>query len=288
MNYMKLLVDICSSDMACKIISQDGEYNVMTYEQKINYLKNRITIHSFNEAFDPWCYIAGYIDFKNQFWDFEKDTLNEEFACYVYIEHGFKVGLKRNMNDICRADAKYLLKPKCNIAIIGNAPISEVQQDEINTYDIIVRTNNCDSFRQGDRVDLIYYRGVRLKSAKDFPFHIVNSGVLNKVLHIDGSKSDEDYFHKKTDKWHFYQTVKSTSIDYQKNKDKHRPSCGYFTIRHVQSVFKESAIYLYGFTFNVIDPRFHNLKYEREQILRDKSLHYIKPDTKSKKVHHGT
>lgn len=287
MEYVNTLMKICSSDTACATVTKDESYNLMSYEQKMNRLKNCITVHSITEAFDPWCYIAGYLDFKHQFWDYEKDTLNEEFACYVYIEHGFKVGLKRNLRNIPTADAKYLLKPKCKIAIVGNAPISEKQQNAINDYDIVVRTNNCESYREGDRVDIIYYRGVRLKSAKEFPFGIVNSGYLKKVVHIDGSKADEDYFHKNTGMWQFYEGAKYDDIHYEKGKDKHRPSCGYFTIRDVQKKFKESEIYLYGFTFNVIDPRFHNLRYEREQVLRDHSLHYVKPDTKSKKVHHG-
>lgn len=288
---MDLLLKICSSDTACSLITNDEYYNSMSYEQKLKYLKNSVKVHVVSEAFNPWCYIAGYLDFKHQFWNYDRDTLNEDFACLVYIEHGFKVGLKRNLGNLCTADAKYKLKPKCKIAVVGNAPISEKQQDQINDHDIVIRTNNCESYRPGDRVDIVYYRGVRIKNAKEFPFSIVKSSNYTKVMHLDGMKMDEVYFRKQAGDWHYYESIKSDTIEYQKNKDKHRASCGYFTIRDTQKRYPESEVYLYGFTFNVIDPRFHNLKYEREKILNEveisDTLHYVKPDTKSKKVHHG-
>lgn len=288
---MDTLINICSSDTACSIITREEQYNTMSYEQKLEYLKNAVKVHSMNEPFDPWCYIAGYPEFKHQFWDYHKDTLNKVFACFVYLEHGSKVGLKRNLKNMCTADAKLSIKPHCSIAIVGNAPISEKQQDEINKHDMIVRTNNCESYRQGDRVDLVYYRGVRLKNAKEFPFWIIKSTPYTKVIHLEGMKMDQDYFHKNTGDWHYYESIKSNTIEYQKTKDKHRPSCGYFCIRDIQRRYPHSNIHLYGFTFNVIDPRFHNLKHEKEQIMKEveesDTLHYIKPDTGSKKVHHG-
>lgn len=38
--------------------------------------------------FDPWCYIAGYPETKNMFWDVQNDTLNEDLACLGWILYG--------------------------------------------------------------------------------------------------------------------------------------------------------------------------------------------------------
>lgn len=81
------------------------------------------------EYFDPWSYIAGYIETKEQFWDIIYDTLNEEFVTYVYITYGWEQGLLRNrLNLKNKEDAMKYFKNPIAVFIEGNTHKSFFEQ----------------------------------------------------------------------------------------------------------------------------------------------------------------
>lgn len=236
-------------------------------------------------SFNPWCYIANNPDTKHPFWNYNENTLDEEYTTLIYILH--KCQLFTNSLNISICDAKFNLIETPSIAIVGNSPISSHHQDEINKYDIVIRINNCNSWRKNDKIHGLVYRGVSLRHANDFPHEIVKTQEYLKLFHINGKEYDKNIYNKKTHKdYYYYQSINDASISYEKTKEKHRPSCGYFAIRFIQNLYKVKNYHIYGFTFNVMDPSYHNLPYEKKSILDDKSIIYHKPDTGIRQVHH--
>ena len=183
---MNKLLTLCSFEYYTKILHDVYNYDNISFEKKVDEVYETFENKSLENCtvlFDPWCYLANNIELKHQFWDYKNDTVNIFDTCLNYILNHHQCTYSLNMSI---AEAKFKLKYVCSIAIVGNAPISSSQQDEINEYDIIIRTNNCNSFRDGDRLDILFYRGVRLKAATDFPFNIVKQCPGAKLCHING------------------------------------------------------------------------------------------------------
>lgn len=284
---MKLIEKLCSFNIHCKYINKN--YNFTDIDKYIhdNFNNFSLDIQKCDGLFNPWCYIAGlHIDIIHSFWNYYDDTLLENEVCLNFIMNGFIQKHKRNILNLCLAEAKFKLKKRCFIAIVGNAPITSDQQDEINEYDIVIRTNNCNSYRNGDKLDILFYRGVRLKAATDFPFDILKQSIGAKIFHINGKDCDSDHIFKYlSKKLYFYESTTNEDIVYEKKTIKHIPSCGFLCIKQMQKLFNNSIIDLYGFGFRVLDPSYHNLIFEKETILHDPHLVHHKPD-KSNKIHH--
>lgn len=277
---MNKLVQLCSFKDKLKILHDSYNYDNPNFLESIN--KFDYVLEDCDIFFDPWCYIANNIELKHQFWDYNNDTLNIFDTCLNYImnqtyEYSF---------NICIAEAKFKLKHLCSIAIVGNAPINSLQQDEINEYDIVIRNNNCNSFRNGDKLDILFYRSVRLRAATDFPFNIVKQCHGMKLFHVSGKSCDETHFYNNVShKLYHYECI-DNDIHYEKLKDKHIPSCGFLCVKKMQKLFENAIIDIYGFGFQVLDRSYHNLNFEKNTILQDKKLIYHAPDTNQKNVHH--
>lgn len=87
-------------------------------------LENTVT-----ERFDPWVYIAGYIETKDQFWDNISNTLNEEFVTYVYITYGWEQGLLRNrLQLVDKQQSMKYFRPQIALFIEGKVHESFFEQ----------------------------------------------------------------------------------------------------------------------------------------------------------------
>lgn len=281
---------LCCFNEHCKYIQLNYDYTVNIETFIDNYItqnSKKFNIENCDEYFDIWCYIAGYEDLKYEFWNYDINTLDENKVIINYIMHGFNNGFKRNLYNICRSEAILKLKNNISIAIVGNAQISEEEQDEINTYDIVVRTNNCNSYRENDKIDILFYRGVRLRAATDFPFHILKENLGIKTYHINGQECDEKhYYNNLNKKCYYYKSVTNILPNYQKSNNKQIPSCGFLCIKKIMEYFQNEKYDVYGFTFQVMDKSFHNLNYEKTEILNNNKIVYHQPKIVSKKIHH--
>ena len=63
-----------------------GKHEILTAKRDIN-------------IFDPWCYIASYFEYKNDYWDTENDTLDVIKALYTWITVGFPNNLQITVNN---------------------------------------------------------------------------------------------------------------------------------------------------------------------------------------------
>ena len=282
---MNKLVTLCSFEYYTNILREIYNYDNDSFMNKVDDLYKTFdkSLENCTNFFDPWCYIANNIELKHEFWDYNNDTLNIFDTCLNYI-------LNNRYNyafNLSITEAKYKLKYMCSIAIVGNAPISLSQQNEINEYDIVIRNNNCNSFRNGDKLDILFYRAVRLKAATDFPFNIVKQCHGAKLYHINGKLCDETHFYNNLCKKLYHYESTSNDIEmYEKLKEKHIPSCGFICIKKMQKLFEDVIIDIYGFNFQVLDRSYHNLKFEKDTILQDKKLIYHETNTNIKSIHH--
>ena len=67
--------------------------------------------------FDPWCYIAGYPETKQMFW--QNGTLNEDMACFAWIIYGRVNNLHKNPKQLCNINARKSLYCINRIQVFG-------------------------------------------------------------------------------------------------------------------------------------------------------------------------
>ena len=92
--------------------------------------------------FNPYIYIANYIETKSQFWNTITKKLNEEFVTFVFITWGFRNGLQRNPNNLSLDYAKKVINPPLAIYFEGQVCPSFFDQYIITKtqVDIVFKT----------------------------------------------------------------------------------------------------------------------------------------------------
>lgn len=175
------------------------------------------------------------------------------------------------------------------IAIVGNAPLTLEEQNEINTYDVVSRCNNAYAWRPGDKITHLFYRPVSIKPLKSFPYYVFESNICN-VFHIDKNEKSaiepklfgNKYISLNTREYIKYDRVVSTIT----NKEK-IPSCGYAAYAHTKNLYPNEKIHVYGFDFRVKRNVVHNMDYEKSIIKSDKNVTFHEVvKVKMMKLHH--
>lgn len=160
------------------------------------------------------------------------------------------------------------------LAVIGNAPLTLEQQNEINSYDIVCRCNNAYAWRKNDKIDHLFYRPVSIKPLKSFPYYIFESNKCN-IFHID--KNEKNFVEPKLNGNEYISLNTRSSIEYNRDisestKKEKIPSCGYVAYAYTKKLYPDSEIHMYGFDFRVRRSYDHNMKYEKTVISNDKNV----------------
>lgn len=145
LQYLASNINLCKRAVDSKPDSWDDckwfkFYAKKTIQSKNDYNENNIT-------FDPWCFIAGFPETKNEFW--ENNTLNEDKVCCAFISFGYSINVEINRLNICNTIARFLLDlSDKNVFLIGNSPnvLETISKLNIQQNDIVICFNKGSSF----------------------------------------------------------------------------------------------------------------------------------------------
>lgn len=151
------------------------------------------------------------------------------------------------------------------IAIIGNAPISEDHMNDINRFTRVVRMNYCNNYRTNDVItDVVYrYKNKNKGFIGDLSFiekvscvHFLNHDTVHCKNMMETLTKGKNYvtYHKQIQEKYPFKTVDS-------------PTTGYITILYMHHTYQSSRIHLYGFNWSTEHLMFHsNIHEEKENI----------------------
>lgn len=280
MNYLNYIASY--ADLRCYVKNNIINENVpehlhIKYIEEAGYIhytkdgKNEITKGlRVNPDFDPYIYVSSCQNLKNQFWCQKTLTINEESVAYHFILND-DIYSNHYSHVLNRELAIKFLMNRLSIVLVGGAPLTEVQQNEINMHDIVFRVNHAPSFRQGDKFDYLFYRNNCLKNYKN---DVIKACKNCKVLcHYDKTKKVSE-----TQKY-LHVNGKSLNIHHPQV-----PSAGYVTFHLIKHLYPNNNIHLYGFSF--LGHKKNEMNYEMQHLVKDKKV-IIHECKDLKNVHHG-
>ena len=149
------------------------------------------------------------------------------------------------------------------ICIVGNGQLTEEQQNSINKYDVVVRMNVAQSFRLGDKCDIIAIRMdhiAKIEKDKEKQKHfkkVYNNA--QKVIFLNGSESHREEFLK-----NYGNKECLLYISYIKKYKPIHPSTGLGCIEYCLETYnkEDEKIDIYGFSF--IGFQCHDWKKEKQ------------------------
>jgi|AntAceMinimDraft_11_1070367.scaffolds.fasta_scaffold07423_4 hypothetical protein len=153
------------------------------------------------------------------------------------------------------------------IAIVGNAPLTETDMDEINTFDKVVRFNYLNNARPDDKMTDVVYRykdqcagfvGNLAYISKSQCIHYLNQDCTALMKELSG---DIPYitYHK-----HIQDAARWKHMIHIPH-----PTTGYITVLYMSSMYTKDDIHLFGFNWSTAELlKFHlNISDERANIL---------------------
>lgn len=150
-----------------------------------------------------------------------------------------------------------------DIAIVGNAPITEEHMNEINMYKRVVRMNYHNNYRINDVVtDVVYrYKNDRVGFIGDLHLiekascvHFLNHNTLKCKNVMEKLTKGKKYvtYHK-----HIQEMYPFEHID--------KPTTGYLVVLYMKHTHPESHISLYGFNWSTTELLKHHPNIEQEK-----------------------
>lgn len=153
------------------------------------------------------------------------------------------------------------------IAIVGNAPITEEHMNEINTYTRVVRMNYCNNYRRNDILtDVVYrYKNKKTGFIGDLSFiekascvHFLNHNTIHCKNMMNGLTKGKQYvtYHKHIQDMYPFESVEC-------------PTTGYLTVLYMKHAHPDSHIHLYGFNWSTPELlKFHPYVEEEKENIR--------------------